>query len=291
MKSEVHNLVCRADLPFATACLASLQRTASEQIHLTIHEDGSLAENDIRIVRLALPDAEIIRRRDAEDYLQSALEKYPTLRNARSHLPIFIKLLDIPLLSNANFVNYVDSDILFLRPHCELFLSGADVHANARFMRDLRSAYGFRIRNYAPFGFVHPISCLNAGLFSVRRDAIDFAWLEFIARQIGIDQLLRHRSWSEQGLWAVLASRLGCELIDPEQIVSAEDTKRLSQDRIALHFVTPTRHLLRKYLDCAPSARAPERIRAYHARRRGFLGAARDAIQFRASRFRAQLFS
>ena len=100
MKAEVHNLVCRADLPFATTCLASLRRTASEQIRFIIHEDGSFTEDDIEIVRSALADAEVIRRREAEDRLQPALRKYPTLRNARSRLPFFMKLLDIPMLSN-----------------------------------------------------------------------------------------------------------------------------------------------------------------------------------------------
>ena len=60
-------------------------------------------------------------------------------------------------------------------------------------MRDPRNAYGFRVRDYAPFGFVHPISCLNAGLFSIRREAIDFEWLEFVSRQIGMEQLIETR--------------------------------------------------------------------------------------------------
>jgi predicted O-methyltransferase YrrM len=46
---------------------------------------------------------------------------------------------------------------------------------------------------------------------------------------------------------------------------------------------------LTKYLHCAVPARAPERIRTCYARRRSFLGAARDAIQFRAGRPRTQL--
>ena len=291
MKAEVHNLICRADLPFATTCLASLQRTASEQIRFIIHEDGSFTEDDIQIVQSALANAEVIRRRDAEDRLQSVLSKYPTLRNARSLLPHFMKLLDIPMLTNGNFVNYVDSDVLFLRQHCGLFLSDGEVHRKARFIRDLRSAYGFRVRDYAPFGFVHPVSCLNSGLFSIRREIIDFEWLEFVSRQIGTEQLLRHRSWSEQGLWAAIAGRLGCEFIDQEQVTSAEDVKRLRTDGIALHFIRPVRHLLTKYLHRAVPARAPERIRTCHARRRNFLGAARDAIQFRASRFRTQFTS
>ena len=241
MKTEVHNLICRADLPFATTCLASLQRTASEQIRFIIHEDGSFTEDDIQLVQSALADAEVIRRRDAEDRLQSALSKYPTLRNARSLLPHFMKLLDIPMLSSANFVNYVDSDILFLHRHYGLFLSDGDVHANARFMRDLRNAYGFRVRDYAPFGFIHPVSCLNSGLFSIRRETIDFEWLEFASRQIGTEQLLKHRSWSEQGLWAAIAGRLGCEFIDQEQVASAEDVKQLRADRIAWHFIRPVR--------------------------------------------------
>ena len=99
MKTEVHNLVCRADLSFATTCLTSLKRTASEQIRFIVHEDGSFTEDDIQIVRFALADAEVIRRSEAEDRLQPALSKYPTLRNLRSRLPDFMKLLDIPMLS------------------------------------------------------------------------------------------------------------------------------------------------------------------------------------------------
>ena len=188
------------------------------------------------------------------------------------------------MLSTGDLVNYIDSDILFLRQHCGLFLADGEAHGNARFIRDPRNAYGFRVREYAPFGFVHPISCLNAGLFSIRREAIDFDWLEFVSREIGMEQLMERGSWPEQGLWAALASRLGCELIDRDQIASAEDVKRLSPDRIALHFTTPTRHLLTKYLQYAVPARAPEKIKTCHASRHGFLAAARDAIQFRANR-------
>ena len=111
----------------------------------------------------------MIGRRDADDRLQPVLSKYPTLRNARSLLPHFMKLLDIPMLANGDFANYVDSDVLFLREHCGLFLSDREVHGTARSIRDLRSAYGFRVRDYAPFGPVDPVSCLNSGLFSIRR--------------------------------------------------------------------------------------------------------------------------
>ena len=88
-------------------------------------------------------------------------------------------------------------------------------------------------------GPVWPTARLNSGLFCVRHEAIDFEWIEAVCRRVGLLQMLQHRSWFEQGLWAAIVGHIGCEMIDHSQIATAEIASEIPQDPIALHFITP----------------------------------------------------
>ena len=278
---EVHNLACHRDVSMALICLKSLLATSQEKLQLVIHDDGSLTDEDQALIRRELPKALVISRDQADGELAKPLEAFSTLRQARPKLPHLLKILDVPMLCRGENVSFVDSDVFFLRAHHGLFQISKRRSGGCRFLCDSRTCHGFRLRDFWPLGPVCPTARLNSGLFCVRRDAIDFEWIEAVCRRVGLPQMLQHRSWFEQGLWAAIAGRIGCEMIDHSQIATAEIASEIPRDPIALHFITPVRELLKDYAPRAHPSRVAEPIRVVRATSYTILHAVRAATLFR----------
>ena len=197
---EVHNLVCHRDVSIALICLKSLLATSQEKLQIIVHDDGSLTDEDKTFIRAQLPNSTLVSRDHADHELAIVLDGVPTLRKARLKLPHLLKVLDVPMLCRSDNVCFVDSDVLFLRAHRGLFEISKTRSACARFMLDIRTCHGFRLKDFWPLGPVSPIARLNSGLFCIKRNVIDFDWVEAVCSRVGLPQILQHRSWFEQGL-------------------------------------------------------------------------------------------
>ena len=278
---EVHNLVCHRDISIALICLKSLLATSQEKLQIVVHDDGSLTDEDQTFIRAQLPNSTLMSRDQADRELAIALDRLPTLRKARLKLPHLLKVLDVPMLCRSDNVCFVDSDVLFLRTHRGLFEISKTRSACARFILDIRTCHGFRLKDFWPLGPVSPIARLNSGLFCIKRNVIDFDWVEAVCSRVGLPQILQHRSWFEQGLWAAIAARVGCEMIDRSQIATAEVASQIPQDPIALHFITPVRALLEHYIQRVQPSRSAEGIRSVPASHYTILHAGWVATLFR----------
>ena len=262
---EVHNLLCHRDISTALICLKSLLSTSQEKLQIIVHDDGSLTNEDQTFIRDQLPNSALVSRDQADRELAIVLDALPILRKARLKLPHLLKVLDVPMLCRSDNVCFVDSDVFFLRAHRALFEISKPRSVHARFMSDIRTCHGFRLKDFWPLGPVSPIARLNSGLFCIKRNVIDFDWIEAVCSRVGLSQMLQHRSWFEQGLWAAIAARVGCEMIDHSQIATAEVASQIPQDPIALHFVTPVRALLQHYVARVQASRSAEGIRSVPA--------------------------
>jgi hypothetical protein len=278
---EVHNLVCHRDVSIALICLKSLLATSQEKLQIIVHNDGSLTDEDQTLIRAQLPNSTLMSRDQADRELAIVLDGLPTLRKARLKLPHLLKVLDVPMLCRSDNVCFVDSDVFFLRAHRGLFEISKARSVCARFMFDIRTCQGFRLKDFWPLGPVSPIARLNSGLFCIKRNVIDFDWVEAVCSRVGLSQILQHRSWFEQGLWAAIAGRIGCEMIDRSQIATAEIASQIPQDPIALHFITPVRALLEHYVPGVQASRSVEGIRSVPAAHYTILDAGWVATLFR----------
>jgi hypothetical protein len=278
---EVHNLVCHRDVSIALICLKSLLATSQEKLQIIVHNDGSLTDEDQTLIRAQLPNSTLMSRDQADRELAIELDGLPTLRKARLKLPHLLKVLDVPMLCRSDNVCFVDSDVFFLRAHRGLFEISKARSVCARFMFDIRTCHGFRLKDFWPLGPVSPIARLNSGLFCIKRNVIDFDWVEAVCSRVGLSQILQHRSWFEQGLWAAIAGRIGCEMIDSSQIATAEVASQIPEDPIALHFITPVRALLEHYVPGVQASRSVEGIRSVPAAHYTILDAGWIATLFR----------
>jgi hypothetical protein len=296
----VHTLACEAHLWFAIPCLKSLLAYSEEPMRLVIHDDGSLTEESCARFGAAFPDAVLVRRREADEQLGEALGRFPNMAQARIHLPHVLKLFDTTMTHPEAIVRYVDTDVLFQKRFRGLFPgtaqegasgqagSSAKVTSSARvdagaFMMDHGNSFGAHPGDFWPIGPLRVARQLNSGLFWVRRDRIDYERMEYLFKRWGPARIKKYHGWFEQTVWADHAWRTRCSLFDPEQIGTASAEGERNGRLVGVHYVTPTRNMLKAELEVEMEggASAPvatpgvvEEIRLLPAKPFGALGAA-----------------
>ena len=297
----VHTLACEAHLWFAIPCLKSLLVCGEEPVRLVIHDDGSLTEESFARFSAAFPDAVLVSRRVADEQLAEALSRFPNMAEARRHLPHVLKLFDTTMTHPEAVVCYVDTDVLFQRRFRGLFpakgeaadlaqMAGSTQATAGAFMMDHANCFGAHPGDFWPFGPLRVARQLNSGLFWVKRDRIDYERMEYLFKRWGAARIKKYHGWFEQTIWADHAWRTRCSLFDPDQFGTAgtEGNSKL----VGVHYVTPTRNMLKARIESAPSepALAPgavEEIRLLPAKPFGVLGAANIAAGSVFSRGRA----
>jgi hypothetical protein len=295
----VHTLACEAHLWFAVPCLKSLLACSEEPVRLVIHDDGSLTEESFARFAAAFPDAMLVGRRAADEQLAEALKRFPNMAEARGHLPHVIKLFDVTMTHPEAMVCYADTDVLFQRRFRGLFPDSAQASGSARatgsekaaglakafssaqatagaFMKDSANCFGAHPGDFWPFGPLRVARQLNSGLFWVRRDRIDYERMEYLFKRWGPARIKKYHGWFEQTVWADHAWRTRCSLFDSDQFGTASTVRERNDRLVGVHYVTPTRSLLKAELETGPAAArgAPEMIRLEAARPFGALGAA-----------------
>lgn len=244
---RVATLLGHAHVEMAIACLGSLRRCSADPIRFRIHEDGTLTPEDRERLEAGLGSLEFIARTEADGRVADLLSHRPSLRALRGTNPLALKLIDIPLLAEGDLA-YCDSDVLFLRPFSGLFrFPGEEV--GAVFMSDRQNAYSVRSWHL----LAHPrlaLPCrVNSGILLFRTRFYDPDLLEwyFSRPEFGFAPV-----WSEQTAWALLGWRAGCRLWDPSLVRLPEPREEGPGDAVALHFVSPLRNLLPRFLERSP---------------------------------------
>ncbi|BAZ42351.1 hypothetical protein NIES4101_83200 [Calothrix sp. NIES-4101] len=262
----VRSLVCHHHVDMAILCLGSLLKFSSEPLHLVIHDDGSLTDEDIDKLKTKLSDsdasnrcAEVICRSEADELMRQHLRLHPNALKYRNMNVLGLKLLDIVLLS-AGDMAYCDSDILFLRPFQKMFYF-PNPETSAIFQMDCREAYAvfpWKFLRQSPIKFLNNtdtslryaigesqhvglISKVNAGLIFIRKTAYDLDFIEWLISQ----NIFNHDSyWHEQTCWSALAHHIGSRQWHPQQVVLVQSKQSITDQTIAAHFVSRYRHFL-----------------------------------------------
>ncbi|HEY0513840.1 MAG TPA: hypothetical protein VGH73_18165 [Thermoanaerobaculia bacterium] len=248
---RVATLLGRAHVDMGLACLGSLLRHSADPLHLRVHEDGTLGEADRDRLAAGLGEIEFVPRAEADERVADLLVRRPALRAFREGNPLALKLIDIPLLSEDGELAYCDSDVLFLRPFSGLFRFPGE-ETGAVFMSDRQNAYSVRSWHLLSQPRLALPCRVNSGVLLFRTRFYDPDLLEwYVSRpDFGFAPV-----WSEQTAWALLGWRAGCRLWDPRLVrlplLGEEAGENEPGDAVALHFVSPLRSLLPRFLERA----------------------------------------
>ena len=240
---EVHLLCHRGDHLCAIWALKTLYRTAGVRWPAVVHVQGSCTRTMRRRFRRHAPDARLIMQDEADARVRSALaDRYPRLVGARRQSPFMMKLIDPVLLTSADRIVMLDSDVLFFREPRELRAHVERAPDDVwLFQRDPASTYNLGEAEAASaFGIRMP-ERVNSGIAVVPRPLVDFDLCE---RLLEHPAVCRPSGWIEQTLFALCAGARGrVEYLSASYVISLE--RGLDYDGVtARHYAGPSRPLL-----------------------------------------------
>jgi hypothetical protein len=228
---EIRVLTWRRDWLNAIWALKSFYHYATVDYPLFIH-DGGLKPNQKEKLQYHFPDATLISEEEAEEKVVPLLEErrlYRSIAYRRRNITTR-KLFDFFLLSKADVVISVDSDIIFFKRPSELLDSERGKDSNL-YHKDMQYSYTLKPDELeAAFG-IRPISMIACGLSRVHRESVDFEkinlWLEH-------PKLFEDRWVTEQTLHALCATIYGAELLPDTYLVSTE--RGMSPELVCKHY-------------------------------------------------------
>ena len=288
----VHTLACEQHLWFAVPCLRSLSACSQDPIRLVIHDDGSLTPASVEQLASAFPDAILVLRPSADAQLADALARFPHISQARVHLPHVLKLMDTTMIHLEPIVRYVDTDVLFQKSFRGLF-PASEPSVPGAFMMDSSNSFAAHPGDFWPLGPLRLPRQLNSGLFWIQRECLDYERMEYLFKRWGPERIRRYHGWFEQTVWADQAWRARCSMYDPEQLGTASSESSLNSRLTGIHYVTPSRTMLKTALESAPLATANaafgciEEIRLCPSKPFGLVGSALVVVRSLAARLSA----
>lgn len=236
---EIHVLTSSTDYLNLLWALKSFYFYSQRNYSLCIHEDGTLQQEQIAILRYHFPKARIILKSETDEIMRNALAAYPACSNFRMSNHLAPKLFDFKHFLESDRMLLLDSDILFFENPKELIDRVEDInyHKNV-FNKDVMYGYTVPFEEMQAHIDFTLVPYFNSGLGLIHKDSIRTEWIEEF---LHIPNIIGHFWRIEQTLFALCSSRYGVELLP-----TAYDV-RLDKGVIGLparHYVGAIRHLM-----------------------------------------------
>jgi hypothetical protein len=253
----VHSLICHAHVGMAVTCLSSLYRCSDRPVDLRLHDDGSITADDFSRLKAAFPTGRLVGREEADHLAAEGLRSLPLCLEFRSTTVMAFKLFD-PLLMGREPFLMLDTDILFFNA----FENLCDPSHGAKsfiYMEDY--VYSYSVMPWETFLHpeLRPLRRFNAGMAFVPAAEIDLEYIEHLLRKY--PHLIGKGHVTEQTLWGILGSRHGARKWNPRQVSIVTKDFRPSEDQVAAHFVSPSRHRLEEFASGLGPGATGRRIR------------------------------
>lgn len=231
---------------------------------ISIIDDGTLTNNDIKILKNKIKNINIIRY---NKNIEEILKKYPYIKKQRSKLNVMKKLIDCLFFSTKNKIILLDSDIIFTKIANENFIN---LLKNSRIIsaKDLKPLPYFRLNgellnsNYFKKIYkkefnknIEFVKYFNTGIVKFNKKDIDFEIIEnfikFIHKKtIGIVPKLDNWLY-EQTSFAYNYSfkKIPTQLLPfKEFTVYKPGSEKIIKNAIAVHFVNQWRFINFSYI-------------------------------------------
>ena len=238
-RCEIHVLTSSQDWLNLIWTLKSFYAAAGRHYTLCIHEDGSLARDEMQTLRTHFPDARIISKSEADVQVLPSLESFPRCLEFRKTNHLSPKVFDFPHYLESERMLILDSDVLFFKEPTGLLhrIEDPNYHYNV-VNRDLGSAYTVDPKAVKTHTGIDLVEHFNSGLGFIHKDSLTADWIEEF---LGLPGISAGHFWRiEQTLCALCSSRFGVELLPPSYDIRVNGGINDSPSR---HYVGEIRHL------------------------------------------------
>ena len=235
---EVRVLTWRRDCLDLIWALKSFYFFSGFDYPLYIH-DGGLGEGQPSLLRKHFPGATIVSGAEADREVAAKLTERG-LKRCLEYRGLNIttrKLFDFFLLTNADYLVSIDSDILFFRKP-DLLSVPPDGLTKNRYNRDDGYWYSMTLEEIESSFGIKPPPSINSGLSIVRSDSINF---DLIEKWLENPKLAADRWVTEQTLQALCSTVYGMEFLPDTYVVSTKPGLR--EDIVCKHYTGFFRHL------------------------------------------------
>lgn len=230
-KIEVRVLTWRRDWINLIWALKSFYHFSGLDYPLYVH-DGGLSDSNIPRLLRHFPNAHFVSRAAADSCVSTEFRRR-NLHRCLAYRSLNVpsrKLFDFFLMSQADSVIIIDSDIVFFRKPEELCAPREGIHKNL-FHMDQQYGYAMEPDELRSSFGIAPVERIACGLGIVKRESVDF---EAIERWLEHPKLARDKWLGEQTLHALCSTIYGVELLPPTYKVSTE--AGLSPDLVCKHY-------------------------------------------------------
>lgn len=220
---ELRVLTWRRDWRNAIWALKSFYAYSAVRYPLFIHDGGWLPAQAKELQR-HFPNAVLVGRDEADRQVEPMLEQRGYRRSIeyRRKNGLTRQLFDFFLLSRADYVIILGSDLLFFRPPTELIVAPGSTPAN-RYARDSDYFYSMTLDELETNLGVRPLPYFNTGPSLVRRSTLDF---DLVERCLEDPKMFADNWVTEQTLHAICGCLYGAADYLPDSYTVAPRTER-----------------------------------------------------------------
>ncbi len=207
------------------------------RVRPVVYDDGALTEYGINNIKRIFPHAQIVTQAEImseiDDYLPES--RFPTLRRLRYEYFFIRKLTDIHA-RRAGWKLYLDSDMLFFRSPDEL-IDWWRAPTKFIHMQDARRCYGYSdsLMEKLAAGKQLP-DMLNAGLYAVEREAIDWDKIEDNSKRLLEAEGLQF--FFDQAVTALLMADHNGDVVAAEDYLIFPSREEVERPTAVMHHYT-----------------------------------------------------
>ncbi len=204
--TEVITLTCHRDLFLCLLAIKSLHRAVSFSFRLTVIDDGSFTQRDLLLLQHHFPGLKIVRRQELNTKIRRQYGSKSKVYAYRD-MPYIRKKAGIDLVTSADKILFVDSDVLFFGRSAELDQWQRQKNA-AVFIQDCFNSYFLSFLEAKHiFGF-EPLTYVNSGLVGLPKKEFSAALLEKVAYEYWKTNIDVYRPPQMQLFFALLFAQM-----------------------------------------------------------------------------------
>ncbi|MDB4926975.1 hypothetical protein [Mucilaginibacter sp.] len=217
----------------------------NKDIYINYHEDGTLSEQEITILKKIFPGITIFRRKLQDATVVNYLLSKGYIKSAelRRNFILSLKLFDTIVEKKTPYLLLIDSDVLFFSQPKNIIDIVEKAILNGCYNKDVNSAYCFSDEIFNKY-LDHPIiDKFNSGVFLHNLNKDCFEFIETVLKQ----ELRLPASWHlEQTLFAMYATHKGGFEALPKCYDLARKERNLGNFIISEHYVHNTGYDIHK---------------------------------------------
>ena len=243
---ELHMLVHQPDVRVALWSLHSFYAASNVDWPIVLHQGGRMDGGDWDTLRSHFPNAYTLTAAEADSIVEKEL-RHRGMNDAadiRRRSPTFHKLTDPSLVSSANTLFMLDTDVLFFRRPTELLeIAGRADHLNTYNRDPLAYPYNISAETVEREFNMRLVEGVNTGLALINRETVRF---DRIKQYLTERSVLASLHFAEQTILALLASEFGCSMLPDTYCCSKSRglTTANGEPLVAKHYIETPRPLL-----------------------------------------------